>query len=410
MLSLDRNRKRRALSQRSRSRLNPPVLESIPRSMPGEQLPFPEYIYGTAASPYGHSFTNQSYASRYSSNMGMGPSGVARTPAMPYQGGYAGIVGSAGMYGGNYPSFRGYPAVPQGAPTTIRPSFPGTMAAPSYTTGTYSNPVWSATRQLTRLEAQDTERVSAIAANRLLRSPVIIRGTAHVPRQERMGLCPPAGRRAVVGGAVCILLLFVLLGCCMAVVPINGNSSLASLGALQPVLGSVSVPRNSNALISAEYATATAVTQDGYDPGNVHYHGMPVAPLNSHASASDAGNLSRFFYGQCTYWANMRYHQLTHHWIPWLGNAYQWAYEAPAYGWTISDVPNPHGPSIMVFSPYSVGSGSYGHVAVVEHTNPDGSVFTSNWNWDGQWATQSWLNFYPGSGISFIWFPDSSDS
>jgi surface antigen len=123
-------------------------------------------------------------------------------------------------------------------------------------------------------------------------------------------------------------------------------------------------------------------------------------------STVESGNLGRFFYGQCTYWANMRYHQLTGRWIPWLGDAYEWAYQAPAYNWMLSNTPNPHGYSIMVFSPDAEGSGTYGHVAVVERVNPDGSVLTSNWNWDGMWATQSWLTFYPGRGVSFIWYPN----
>jgi surface antigen len=105
----------------------------------------------------------------------------------------------------------------------------------------------------------------------------------------------------------------------------------------------------------------------------------------------------------------MRYQQLTGHYVPWLGNAYQWAYQAPAYGWVISPTPNPNGPSIIVIGPGTQGAGWYGHVAVVETGVADASngVLTSNWNWNGHWASQDWVRFYPGPGIHFVWYPNS---
>ena len=62
----------------------------------------------------------------------------------------------------------------------------------------------------------------------------------------------------------------------------------------------------------------------------------------------------------------MRYEELTGHFVPWLGNADEWACQAAAYGWVTSTVPNPNGPSIIVLAPGVQGAGSYGHVAVVE--------------------------------------------
>lgn len=183
-------------------------------------------------------------------------------------------------------------------------------------------------------------------------------------------------------------------------------------------------------------ATATAVTQDGFDQGNRTYAGVASAPVAQAApvykpaaptaapaykpaasapsgivsagntSASDAGSLSRFTYGQCTYWANMRYHALTGHWPSWLGNAYQWSYGAAAAGWVVSNTPNPHGPSIIVLQPYSQGAGAYGHVAVVEAGAGPGSVSASNWNWAGHWASTTWVTFTsPAAGTKFIWYP-----
>jgi surface antigen len=418
MLSFDRNRKRKNVARRSRGHLNPPVLESIPRSTPVEQIPFPEYIYGSTNA-------NLFRGQRPGGPLCIGTSQTGLTaPTRPLPGqvsvmGKRNLTGMPDMAGGLVGpgnSFGSFPVWPPSAMHvavhSLRPSFPGTMFNSSCETEVYSDSLRLSTQQFKRLEAQDTERVTVVAAsclNRLapLRSAVFIQGAQPAQGQVRMGIRPPEGRRAVVGGAATILLLFVLLGSCIAGIPMHRSDYLSPPGLFRPMLTSIALHRSENALIAGEYATAIAITQDGYDPGNTNYRGLPMAPFGAHISTNDAGNLSRFFYGQCTYWANMRYHQLTHHWIPWLGNAYQWAYEAPAYGWTIADTPDPNGPSIMVFSPYSEGAGAYGHVAVVEHTNSDGSVYTSNWNWDGLWATQSWMNFYPGNGVSFIWFPHS---
>ena len=212
-------------------------------------------------------------------------------------------------------------------------------------------------------------------------------------------------RRFVVRGALSILFIFIAAGTFIAMVPAGYHKDLDVHMPFS--FHTISVHRNDTALIEGLAATATAVTVDGYDPGGGHtYADVLTIPKAISIPAADYGSLNHFFYGQCTYWANMRYHQETGHWIPWLGNAYQWAYQAPAYGWTLSATPNPHGLSIMVFSPYAEGAGAYGHVAVVESINNDGSVTTSNWNWGGAWATLTYRTFYPGPGVSFIWYPN----
>ncbi|GER87035.1 hypothetical protein KDW_11970 [Dictyobacter vulcani] len=241
-----------------------------------------------------------------------------------------------------------------------------------------------------------------------LREPVLIPGTG---KKSTGMLRPPKGRRAVVHAGVALVLMVILFGALVAVLPTgNGeaNSTLAKI--FNPSSNSTTSKKNDTALIAAEAATATAVTQDGFDAGNQVYAGVTTAPTTTTTTtipAADQGSLSRFFYGQCTYWANMRYHQLTGHWVPWLGNAGDWAYQAPAYGWRTSSVPNPNGPSIIVLAPYTQGAGSYGHVAVVETgvANPYNGVSTSNWNWNGGWATTSWVTFHPGPGVRFVWFP-----
>lgn len=239
------------------------------------------------------------------------------------------------------------------------------------------------------------------------RKPLMIPGDQG-RRSERTSSL--AARRTVVHGAVSVLLLFIVVGVLIAVLPVGTDAK--EMNPFLPIVHLFPSKSNATVLIAAQAATATAVTVDGYDPGGHQiYAGVQSAPssLASSFSASDAGDLSRFFYGQCTYWANMRYRQLTGHWISWLGDAYQWAYAAPAYGWVVSAQPNPNGPSIIVLAPYTQGSGSFGHVAVVENAVSSASdgVVTSNWNWQGRWATMDWVRFYPGPGVSFLWYPGS---
>ncbi len=222
--------------------------------------------------------------------------------------------------------------------------------------------------------------------------------------------CSSASRRTVVYIAVSMLLLFITIGTLIAVLPVGTDAKGFNL--LLPLMHLIPYEQDSGALMAAQVATATAVTADGYDPGGhqvyVGVQSVPSSPASSFLT-SDTDSLSRFFYGQCTYWSNMRYRQLTSHWVPWLGDAYQWAYAAPSYGWIISAQPNPNGPSIIVLAPYAQGSGRFGHVAVVENAVPSSTdgVLTSNWNWNGHWAALDWVRFYPGPGVSFLWYPGS---
>lgn len=148
----------------------------------------------------------------------------------------------------------------------------------------------------------------------------------------------------------------------------------------------------SNGLIAQATATASYYHQiDGYvPPGGMITNGD--------------GSLN-WPVGQCTYWANLRYHQLTNFWVPWTGNADQWVSGARvAKGWNVST--NPHVPSIIVMMPYTQGASGYGHVAVVESINANGSVHTSNMNWFGNgggWDKESFVDFNTGPGIYFVW-------
>ncbi len=227
-----------------------------------------------------------------------------------------------------------------------------------------------------------------------LREPIVIRGTG----KKSKGIRPPQGRKLVVHIATIIVLILIGMGALIAVVP-TGSEGASIWNPFKATMDMAKGSSNNPGLIAQQAATATAVTQDGYDPGGSQtFAGLPTAP-----TGSGGGGLDRFFYGQCTYWANMRYHQLTGYWVPWLGNAWQWKAGALNYGWVVSATPKV--PSIIVLQPGVQGAGWYGHVAVVERINADGSVLTSNYNWAGNWAVETFVTFTPGPGVSFVWHP-----
>jgi surface antigen len=230
-----------------------------------------------------------------------------------------------------------------------------------------------------------------------LREPVIIRATG---KKSRGTLRPPHGRRMVIHVAVTALLACIVLGTLIAVVPVGGEAR-GVFQLFSPLNKMFNTKSNTTASIAAQAATATAVTQDGYDAGSYQavYAGVPPPP----ADASSGGS-NHFYYGQCTWWASYRYHALTGKWIPWLGNAYEWYYGASSSGWTVSATP--HVPSIMVMMPGVQGASyGYGHVAVVEQLLGGGQVLTSNFNWGGAWGTQTDVTFHQGPGIWFVSFP-----
>ena len=118
------------------------------------------------------------------------------------------------------------------------------------------------------------------------------------------------------------------------------------------------------------------------------------------------------FSNQCTYWASQRYHDKTGIWVPCTGNAYQWASEATANGWIVSASPPQGIPSIICLGPYTQQAGGYGHVAVVERVNTDGSVYTSGYDWyphEGDSVTV-YVTFKTGPGTTFIYATNNSGS
>lgn len=252
-------------------------------------------------------------------------------------------------------------------------------------------PVPGTTRALL-LESQPavTQALEQLRSNTSsLRPPVIIQSTyaksKGFPR-------PPQGRRHVIGIAALILLLVITGGTLFAVSPLGREAGLGfnpfSLGS------SMAQGPNSDLSLVAQQATATAIVRqrnDGFDPTTGS--GGPVVT---------SGPVS-WPVGQCTYWANFRYHQLTGVWVTWRGNAYQWAAGARAAGWNVSS--SPHVPSIIVMMPGVQGASSYGHVGVVESVSGN-TVRTSNMNWytnGGGWNRVSYADLTTGPGVYFVW-------
>jgi len=247
----------------------------------------------------------------------------------------------------------------------------------------------SITRVLPDINTGKLSFPPAEANTTALRQPIVIRGTI---KKKPGATHPPKGRKWIISIVAMVLLLCITLGTALAASPLNGETGHVP-NPIGLVANLVHNSNNSPSLI-AQQATATAVLhQDGYDPG------LGVT------TQAGVGGLYRFAFGQCTYWANMRYHALTGYWVPWLGNAYQWMYGASISGWIVSS--KPIVPSIIVLQPGVEGASYFGHVAIVEKINPDGSVYTSNYNWyaNGGWDRLSYWTFTPGPGVSFVWHP-----
>ncbi|MBT1161769.1 CHAP domain-containing protein [Bifidobacterium sp. SO1] len=105
---------------------------------------------------------------------------------------------------------------------------------------------------------------------------------------------------------------------------------------------------------------------DGYDP--------------DHATG-DTGNA--YPYGQCTWWAYKRRHELGLPTGSRFGNARDWPANARSLGYWTDSTPRRY--AAVVFQPGQEGADpAYGHVAIVEQVHKDGSITISEANVNGQ--------------------------
>ena len=94
----------------------------------------------------------------------------------------------------------------------------------------------------------------------------------------------------------------------------------------------------------------------------------------------DSGNA--YPWGQCTWWAYVRRHQLGLPVGSYFGNGQAWAASAARLGYTVNTTPMVG--AIIVFQPGQAGADpAYGHVAIVEQTHEDGSITISESNAQG---------------------------
>ncbi len=107
---------------------------------------------------------------------------------------------------------------------------------------------------------------------------------------------------------------------------------------------------------------------------------LPAGFDPNHATG-DEGNA--YPYGQCTWWAYTRRTELGLPVGSHFGNAQSWGVSASALGYWVDNTPR-HVGDIVVFSPGQQGADSYyGHVAIVEKVNEDGSIEISESNVEG---------------------------
>lgn len=144
----------------------------------------------------------------------------------------------------------------------------------------------------------------------------------------------------------------------------------------------------------SDYYTTTPV-YGGYSPGiGVCGSGVTGYPP---ASARDIGYnpFAANYSNQCTYYAEERMHQATGKYMPVYGNAYQWATQAAAGGWTVGTAAAVN--SVVVF-PAGSFSSSVGHVAwVVAISGNQLRIQDYNWNWVGAHVTDHWVTIPAGT-------------
>ena len=136
-------------------------------------------------------------------------------------------------------------------------------------------------------------------------------------------------------------------------------------------------------------------------PGGTTNAVVPVSqPVNS---VPLHNTVNPFPYGQCTWWASQRYHDLHGYYVPWTtnSNAYQWTARAYDFHWHVSTQPSVG--AIIDFQGGVQGSSSVGHVALVEQVLGNGEVMASNMNiWGHPFGSVVYLKFHPGPGVTFI--------
>ncbi|MFL4498542.1 MULTISPECIES: LysM peptidoglycan-binding domain-containing protein [Weissella] len=170
-------------------------------------------------------------------------------------------------------------------------------------------------------------------------------------------------------------------------------SELLSLNGLQA--NSYIFPGDSLKISGAGAATATpsAPAADNSQSSantNNNWGTVDNGYTNSNNTVSSTNT---YPYGQCTWYVKGDLNWVGNYW----GNAVDWASTAVAAGHTVNSVPTVG--SIAYFAAGVQGASSYGHVAVVESVNADGTVTISEANYAGMLYHERTI---PTSGLLFI--------
>lgn len=134
-------------------------------------------------------------------------------------------------------------------------------------------------------------------------------------------------------------------------------------------------------------------------PGPVHGGGDYSIASNQLLNAS-AGN--RYAYGNCTWYAFERRAEMGRPIGSFWGHAATWSASARAAGYSVSNTPRA-GAIAHWYGGVGGSSWSYGHVAIVEKVNSDGSITISEMNYAGNFNRVTNRTIDPAGVSSFIY-------
>ena len=128
---------------------------------------------------------------------------------------------------------------------------------------------------------------------------------------------------------------------------------------------------------------------------------VPVAGHTAYAMSDFAGDPWSQYFGYCTWWAWYRHQDEP---LLRLGNAMDWAWNAPKFGLRTGTVPAVG--ATVVFQPGVEGAGSGGHVGHVEQVLSNGQFVISEMNFyanGGGWGRVDWRVVSMAPGVTFVY-------
>ncbi|WP_147161019.1 CHAP domain-containing protein, partial [Weissella thailandensis] len=173
-------------------------------------------------------------------------------------------------------------------------------------------------------------------------------------------------------------------------------SEAAANSAAQASQAAASSAAASSAAQASQAAASSAAAQSAAQASQATAQPQKLAATASTAnksvvSADTAGNT--YPSGQCTWFVKGDLSWVGNHW----GNASAWGASATAAGHTVNSSASVG--AVALFAPGVGGASSYGHVAVVDSVNPDGTITISEANYAGKAFNERTIST---SGVQFI--------